>query len=313
MISVILPVYNAENFLALAVESILQQTFQDFELIVVDDGSTDNSLEVLKPYLSNSKVRLVKGQHGGLSRALNLGITEAQYEWIARMDADDIALPERFQRQVEAILSQPQVVAWGTYAYHISATGKKLGLARSGPITAEEFYSVRNEGHLVQLIHPTVMLKKEAVIASGGYRSELEPVEELDLFDRMAAYGPTLVIPEPLLLYRVHSQSVSMQRFFFQRILMRYVSARHRRTLAEQPEQTLEEFIQEYHQKPWFSRLSRSLKTSGMFCYRKAGLSMGDGYYIQAGLYLGLSMILNPSYSLNRFKQQVVSAQIKEK
>jgi hypothetical protein len=172
---------------------------------------------------------------------------------------------------------------------------------------------VRKEGHLVQLIHPTVMLKKETVIASGGYRSEFEPVEELDLFDRMAAYGPTLVIPEPLLLYRVHSQSVSMQRFFFQRILMRYVAARHRRALAEQPEQTLEEFMQEYDQKPWLNRLSRSLKTSGMFCYRKAGLSMGDGFYMQAGLYLGLSIVLNPGYSLNRLKQQVISAKIKGK
>jgi glycosyltransferase involved in cell wall biosynthesis len=311
MISVILPVYNAATFLAAAIDSILQQTFQEFELIIVDDGSTDNSLEIIHPYLSNPKVKVIKGDHKGLSSALNLGIAEAQYEWIARMDADDIALPERFQRQLEAIRLLPQVVAWGTYAFYISSNGKKLGLAASGPTSIQDFEHRRDDGHLVQLIHPTVILKKETLVAVGGYRTEFEPVEDLDLFNRMTAYGPVLAIPEPLLKYRIHNQSVSMQRFFFQRVLMRYIITSHRRSLANLPCQTFEEFQEDYNHIFWLARLDRSLKTYGMFFYRKAGLSVGDASYVSGGIYLLLSVLCNPGYSLARFGRQVLSAKTK--
>jgi glycosyltransferase involved in cell wall biosynthesis len=312
MISVVLPVYNAATFLAMAIESILQQTFQEFELIIVDDGSTDNTLEVIHPYLVNPKVKVIQGEHKGLSSALNLGIAEAQYEWIARMDADDIALPERFARQVESIRSHSEVVAWGTYAFYISAQGKKLGLAASGPTSIQDFEHRRDEGHLVQLIHPTVVLKKEVLMAIGGYRTEFEPVEDLDLFNRMTAYGPVLAIPEPLLHYRIHNQSVSMQRFFFQRVLMRYIITSHRRSLAKLPAQTFEEFQEDYNHVPWLSRLNRGLKTYGMFFYRKAGLEVGDGSYLYGGFYLALSVLCNPGYSLSRFGRQVISAKIKK-
>jgi glycosyltransferase involved in cell wall biosynthesis len=312
MISVILPVYNAADFVASAIESILQQTFQDFELIVIDDGSTDNSLEVIHRYLSNPKVKVIKGEHKGLSCALNLGIAEAQYDWVARMDADDIAMPERFQRQLEATRSLPQVVAWGTYAFYISAKGKKLGLASSGPTSIEDFEGQREEGHLVQLIHPTVILKKEIVLAAGGYRTEFEPVEDLDLFNRMAAYGPILAIPEPMLQYRIHNQSVSMKRFFFQRVLMRYVISSHRRSLEQLPAQTFDEFLKDYNHTLWLARLDRARKTYGMFFYRKAGLAAGDASYISGAVYFILSVLCNPSYSLRRFRKQVLSINMKQ-
>lgn len=307
MISVVLPVYNSSKFIEPAVESILQQKFQDFELIIVDDGSTDNSLQLLAKYHADRRLRIIQSQHGGLSRALNLGISEAKYAWIARMDADDIALPERLQRQLAAANQQPHVVAWGTYAYHINSRGKTLGIARTGPTTEKEFNKLRQNGHLVQLIHPTVLLKKEAVLAAGGYISELEPVEELDLFDRMAAFGPTLVIPEPLLQYRVHAQSVSMNRFFYQRVLLRYVVARHRRRLAGVAELSIEQFLEEYQHQPWLIRLRRQLQTTGMFFYRKAGLSIGEGNYLQGGSYLGLSTLLHPGYAIPRVWQQALS------
>ncbi|MBW4575402.1 MAG: glycosyltransferase family 2 protein [Aphanothece sp. CMT-3BRIN-NPC111] len=308
MISVVIPAYNASKFIEPAIESILKQTFQEFEVIVVDDGSTDNTLEILKRYSEqDARVRVIQCEHGGLSRALNRGIGEAKYPWIARMDADDIALPERFQKQIDAAATNPHVVAWGTYAHHINSKGKILSLARSGTTTEKEFNDLRSNGHLVQLIHPTVLLKKEVLLKIGGYKTEFEPVEELELFDRMAEYGPTLAIPEPLLLYRVHSGSVSMQRFFFQRLLMRYVVARHRSRLAGHEELSFEQFLQDYQQQPLLSRLKRHLKTSGMFCYRKAGLSFGEGEYLQACFYLSLSAALNPGYSLARVWNQVFS------
>jgi glycosyltransferase involved in cell wall biosynthesis len=313
VISVVLPTYNASKFIGLAIESMLKQTYQDFELIVVDDGSTDDTLKQLQVYLKDDvRLRIIPCEHAGLSAALNIGIREAKYPWIARMDADDIALPERLEQQVQAAVAQPRVVAWGTYAYHINSQGKKLGLAKTGPTTEQAFDELRRDGHLIQLIHPTVLLNREVVLAVGGYKSEFEPVEELELFDRMAAYGPTLALPVPLLLYRVHAQSVSMQRFFFQRILMRYVVARHRSRLAGHPDLTLEQFMHDYQHQPWLTRFQRHLRTSGMFYYRKAGLSLGEGHSVQASFYLGLSMLLSPSYSMKRVWQQVLSPKTRQ-
>ena len=313
MISIILPAYNAAQFIKPAVESILQQTFREFELIVVDDGSTDNTLELLQTFVQqDARVRVIQSQHGGLSQALNRGIAEAQYPWIGRMDADDVALPDRLQKQIDATIANPRVVAWGTYAYHINSRDRVLGIARTGPTTEAEFYEQRNRGDLVQLIHPTVLLKKEVVLAVGGYKSNFEPVEELELFDRMAAHGPTLAIPEPLLRYRIHSNSVSMQRFFFQRVLMRYVVARHRARLAEQPELSYEQFLQDYQHQPLLSRWQRKIKTAGMFCYRKAGLALGEENRVQAVFYLGLAAALHPTYSIPRVWNQVLAPQTRQ-
>ncbi len=313
MISIVLPAYNAAKFIKPAVESILQQTFQEFELIVVDDGSTDNTLELLEAFSQqDSRVRVIRSQHGGLSQALNQGIAEAKYPWIGRMDADDVALPDRLQKQMDAAASNPRVVAWGTYAYHINSRDRVLGIARTGPTTEAEFHEQRNRGDLVQLIHPTVLLKKEVLVAVGGYKSNFEPVEELELFDRMAAHGPTLAIPEPLLRYRIHSNSVSMQRFFFQRVLMRYVVARHRARLAGQAELSYEQFLQDYQHQPLLSRWQRKIKTAGMFCYRKAGLALGEGNRVEAVFYLGLAATLHPTYSIPRVWNQVLAPQTRQ-
>lgn len=308
MISVVMPAYNASKFIAPAIDSILNQTFPEFELIVVDDGSTDNTLEIVKTYLEkDNRVRLIQSNHGGLSRACNLGISESRSSWIARMDADDIALPQRFDKQLNAATANPKVVAWGTYVHHMNSKGDVLSINPLGPTTEEEFYDLRTRGHVAHLHHPTVLLKKEIVLKAGGYNPQLEPAEDLDLFDRMANYGPIIAIPDPLVLYRVHSQSVSMQKFFSQKLLHRYIVARHRARLAGNREPSVDEFIEEYKRHPLFSRLKRHLRTLGMFHYRKAGLVFGEKQYLETGLYLSISAALNPGYSIPRVWHQVLS------
>jgi glycosyltransferase involved in cell wall biosynthesis len=278
-----MPAYNAEKFIAPAIDSILKQTFQDFELIIIDDGSTDNTLDIIKNYAAqDARIRVLQGNHEGLSKACNRGIEESRYEWIARMDADDISLPTRFEKQMAAINTQPEVVAWGTYVHHINSKGEVLSINKLGPTTQEEFYNLRHEGHLAHLHHPTVFLKKEVVLKVGGYRSEFEPAEDLELFDRMSYHGPILAIPEPLLLYRISLQSASMQKFFSQKLMIRYLVARHRHRLENQEELRFDfdfdEFCDRYRNQPLLQRMGRSAKTIGMFFYRKAGLFFGEKY-----------------------------------
>ncbi len=313
MISVIMAAYNAKDFIAPAIESILNQTYSEFELIIIDDGSTDNTLEIIKLYVEkDSRVKLIQSDHLGAPSARNLGVREAKYSWIAIMDADDIALPERFNRQIEATKTNPEVVVWGTYAHHISSTGEVLTLVQQGALNQEDFYNLWNDGHIPFVINPTALLKKNVLLEAGGYDPKYQFVEDLDLFARMASYGPILAIPEPLLLYRIHSKSESMQKFFQQKQLARYIVARHRSYLSGEKEPDLNQFIMEYKQQPLITKIERQVRTLGQFWYRKAGLCFAEKNYLQAGWYLFISMASNPAYSIPRVWKQKLSPKTRQ-
>jgi glycosyltransferase involved in cell wall biosynthesis len=114
LISVVMPVWNGEQYLRASVDSVLAQTFSDLELVVIDDGSTDKTLEILKSY-ADPRLRILETAHGGIVQALNFGIAQAKGEWIARLDADDIALPERLARQLERLRQEPNACLCGIH------------------------------------------------------------------------------------------------------------------------------------------------------------------------------------------------------
>jgi glycosyltransferase involved in cell wall biosynthesis len=308
MISVVMPAYNASKFIALAIESILNQTFQEFELIIVDDGSTDNTSEIIGRYVEqDNRIRAIQNEHGGISYALNTGISESRYPWVAIIHADDIALPKRFEKQINAAKANPKVVVWGTYAYHINSKGDILSVSRVGPTTEKEFYDLRRKGQVVLVIHPTALLKKEVVLEAGGYDSRFDGSEEMELFDRLAEYGPILSLPESLLLYRIHCNSVSMQRFFTMRRFNRYIRARHKTRLADNRIVSFDEFLEEYKRQPLSLRLRKYIDDWSQFFYRRAGLSFGEKQYLRACLFFAISVTLNPRYSIPRIWNQMIS------
>jgi len=309
MISVVMAAYNASNFIDQAIESILNQTYREFELIIVDDGSTDNTLEIAKRYgEQDSRIRIIQSNHLGVSGARNLGISESKYPWIAVMDADDVSLPERFEKQMKAIQENPKVVYWGTYCYHINSRNDILSYSEWGITNEEEFYRARAEGHLPGFCHPTVLMNKEAFLKAGGYTAEFSQAEDLDLCDRMSSYGSALAIPEPLLLYRVHSKSASMTGFFHQKLISSYLVNRHRQRLAGVKEDiTFEEFVEQERKKPALKRWQTYIHELGMFFYRKSGLLYGEKQYLPSVFYLALSSILSPQYSIGRVWNQLLS------
>ncbi|MCA9883093.1 MAG: glycosyltransferase family 2 protein [Anaerolineae bacterium] len=301
MISVVMPVYNSEKFLRPAVESILNQTFRDFEFIIINDGSTDASPAILQEYAErDSRVRVINTEHIGLVGALNLGIAAAHYEWIARMDADDISLPRRFEKQLEAAEKHPEVVVWGSYIHHINANESILSLSKVGPACPEEYRRCRETHGLIQVIHPSALMRKDVIIKAGGYKAAYESAEDVELFDRMADFGPILALTEPLLLYRVHPNSVSMQKFFIQKQISDYVALRRKCENTGHKPPNLEEFLKDYDTQPAVVRIKRNLGIRRQLYYRSAGMLFGDGQYAKALFYFGLSTLLDPVYSLRR-------------
>jgi glycosyltransferase involved in cell wall biosynthesis len=302
-----MPAYNASRFVGQAINSILTQSFRELELIVIDDGSTDNTLEIVKHYAEQDKrIRVISKEHGGISDALNTGINNSKYSWIGIMHADDIALSHRLARQVKEVRANPSVVVWGTFAYHINSRNEILSISRVGPTTEEEFCHLRRKGQIVLVIHTTALLNKKVVLKVGGYDTVFNGSEELELFDRMAEYGPILSVPEPLALYRIHSSSVSMHRFFQMRRFTRYVRARGQSRLRG-VELNFDEFIEAYRQQPLMSRLRKKLDDLSQYSYRKAALFFGEKEYLKAGLNFVLSTTLNPIYAVPRIWHQMLS------
>lgn len=209
-VSVVLPVYNSEPYLAEALDSILQQTFDDFELIAVYDASIDNSRNRLEDAARRDpRVSVVDGPGRGLVDALNLGLARARGEFIARMDADDVSQSTRFARQVEYLRANPQIAVVGSAITLIDAAGKVLREIEY-PLTPVEVARFLIETGSA-LAHPAVMARRNAMLSVGGYRSLFQHAEDYDLWLRLAEHHSLANLPERLLRYRHHDTKGSLR------------------------------------------------------------------------------------------------------
>ncbi len=210
-VSVVLPVFNGQAFLRPALESILNQTFRNFELIVIDDGSTDNSLEIMREYGSrDERVVVVEQKNSGIVAALNNGIARSQGEYIARMDADDIALPTRLEEQASYLDSNPLVAVLGTQMLIFKAGVKKQRKSRypcDPNDVAKAFKKGRNP-----ICHPSVMMRKAVLEQIGGYRSCFNAAQDYDLWLRVINKFSIANLPKVLLRYRSHDNSITQQK-----------------------------------------------------------------------------------------------------
>lgn len=213
-ISVLMPAYNAERYVEQAVHSILDQTFTDFEFLIIDDGSTDQTRATLERLAAeDERIRLVSRPNTGYVAALNEMIDMARAPLLARMDADDVALPERFERQVAYLESHPDCLVVGSAVQVVDSDGDPLCVWNNDVSNHDEI----DAQHLIGrrgavLCHPSVLMRADAVRAVGRYRSELEPAEDIDLYLRLAERGRLANLTEPLLRYRMVPTSASHAR-----------------------------------------------------------------------------------------------------
>ena len=208
-----MPAFNAEQFIEEAVRSVLDQTHRNLELIIVDDGSTDETLAVASRFSGEDpRVRVESLDHGGAARALNFGITKARHEWISVMDADDISATTCIQRILVAASANPAVLAWGVYAAKFDGAGVGPNdgtLVRHGRSDISGFKASMELGELPWLLHGGSMYRKTTVLEVGGYDERYTRCFDLDLFSRMAIAGPILALPEVLYQYRFVPTSLS--------------------------------------------------------------------------------------------------------
>jgi glycosyltransferase involved in cell wall biosynthesis len=211
LVSVLLPVYNGEKYLESAIESILNQTYSHFEVLLLDDGSTDQSLAIASTWAQqDARIQVHHHANRGLCQTLQKGVNLAQGKYIARMDADDIAHPERLERQVHYLEQHSDCVALGSAITVIDPENDRIvqpSVSQNHGAIVAELLSWQG----ARICHPTVMMRTEAVKAVGGYTQEYH-YEDVDLFLKLAQRGTLANLPERLLDYRWHLSSISHTR-----------------------------------------------------------------------------------------------------
>ncbi|TDE04571.1 glycosyltransferase family 2 protein [Flavobacterium hiemivividum] len=203
IVSVVLPVYNCENYVKQAIQSILNQTFRDFELLIIDDASTDETVKIINSYTDNRIQLILKPLNSGYTNSLNYGIQIAKGKYIARMDGDDISMLNRFAKQVSFLEVNHEVIVCGSW-FRVIGSGKVIQLPENADLI---------KSHLLRgncIAHPSVMIRKESLNRlSAVYDANREPAEDYDLWTRLALIGKLHNLQEVLLDYRIHNNQVS--------------------------------------------------------------------------------------------------------
>jgi glycosyltransferase involved in cell wall biosynthesis len=306
-VSVVMPVYNGQAFLREAIGSVLAQTHRDFELLAVDDGSTDDSPAILREVAAaDSRLRVIRQENGGGARARNRALAEARAEWIVNLDQDDIMLPNRIERQLAFIAAQPDVKVTACRAYYINAAGKIFGQTKCEPITSREaFERYLASGEAIGIVHPGAALHRPTILALGGYRPAFEGAEDIDLWNRVAELGPVLQQDEVLMKYRIHASSVvaSRTRQCWEKGAWAIACMQARR--AGRPEPSWEAYRAELRTLPWWRRLQRERLMQARVHYRIAGFDLANRRWLRGAGHLLIAGAAKPSYVLERLAAQV--------
>ena len=235
-ISVIMSVCNGISYLRDAVESILNQTFRDFEFIIIDDGSTDGSTELLLNYANRDpRIRLIIQEKKGLTKSLNIGLLLAQGEFIARMDADDISLPNRLDIQFRVMQASQTLAALGGSPIYINEKNQRL-FQRNMPLSHEEICRAHLTGWGGFIVHPSAIMRASAIQEVHGYDEKYTYAQDYDLWCRLSRKWKLKNIAEPLIFYRYHNKSISnktrnLQGNAVKNILHRELAIAHKESL----------------------------------------------------------------------------------
>lgn len=246
LISVILPVFNASPYLKLAIESVLQQTYKKWELIIIDDASTDNSWQIIKSLLEKDpRIKAWKNKKKlGLAQTLNRAVSFARADFLARMDADDLMYPRRLERQIDYLVKHPKLVALGTWLKEINTEGKEMG-ERVLPLEHQKIYQMMY--YVMGLQHPSIMFNRKIIPQNFTWYQGENEVTDLDLIFRLLKYGDFANLPDFLMAYRLHPKNVSLKNI---------------KKTFKQAEAVREKAIKNYHYRP-------NLKAQGLHLLAK--------------------------------------------
>ncbi len=306
-ITVLMPAFNAARFLPTAIASVLEQTYSDFEFIIIDDGSTDQTPLILQSYANqDSRIKIITHPNMGMGKSLNEAMKIAKGNWIARIDADDIMMPQRLERQLIFLRENPELVVASSLVYYINEKGRTIG-KYSSKFTSRADITEAVKNHMpIGFHHPATIFRKDVIQSLGGYRPQFWPADDMDLWNRVAEAGHhVLVQPELLTKYRIHSSSVTVGQFRTTEAKAHWVEACIRARHAGRPEPTWELFQSDrQHQSKW-NRFNAFRKDYGRALYKSAVCHFSHQRYEIFLPKMMAAAALEPWYVLQRVLPQL--------
>jgi glycosyltransferase involved in cell wall biosynthesis len=309
-VSVLLPAYNAARFLSDAMDSILAQTHADFELIAINDGSTDETLDILGAFeRKDSRVKVISHPNMGMGRSLNEALEVARHDWVVRMDADDIMVPNRIERQLAFLAEHPDLVVAGALVCYIDADGKVMRRYTSPFTDPAQVRAARDEGRLIFFHHPSVIMRRDVIRAAGGYRPQFWPADDVDLWNRVAEQDPAnprmLMQEEYLVHYRIHGSSVCVASSRLATQKGEWVEACVKLRRSGRPELSWEQFTAVGRSQAWPLRLNRARRDCARAWYKSAVFHYSQCRYARFAPAILGATLLEPGYVLPRVFPQV--------
>jgi hypothetical protein len=246
----------------------------------------------------------------GIVGSLNRGLAQCRARWVARMDADDRALPQRLERQLNFVRANPDVLTTSCLAHYIDPHGRRIGATTSDLTTRDDFDRYMAEAEPIILIHPGALIRLDVVVEAGGYRAEFNPAEDIDLWARLSERGLLLVQPEYLMEYRVHAASAMGQFHEKARIKHEWSRLCMIARRSGRPEPTWSQFEREWQHAPIWQRVYRNRRLLAERIARGGRQDIASGRRTAGIGKLALSAMLRPVYSAPRLRSQIRSTGI---
>lgn len=307
-LSVVMTAYNSADYLGQAVESVLSQSFTNFEFVIVDDGSTDDTAQILQYYAGrDDRINVITQANQGTPTAINVGMKATRSDVIARMDADDRMLPTRLEKQLDYLHQHPEATVISCLAHYINHKNEVIGKNYSDLLTIEDCQRYVAEDRIIFCLHPGAMFRKQAILEIGGYRRSMIYAQDIDLWNRLADHGHyTIVMPEILMEYRVHPRA-SMTKVKQRSDIARWVIHCARQRRRGMPELSLLEYRARLADSPWRDKVKRWWVIYRDAYYRTAGMMYGSRRYGKFLAYLALAFLIAPRYVLFKLNHQIFS------
>ncbi len=306
-VTVLMSCYNAVRWLDEAITSVLTQSFGDFEFIVVDDGSTDETLKLVRRVSElDSRIVVVEKPNTGLADSLNVGIQKACGEWIARLDADDVCEPTRLEKQIAHVRDKPRVVFVGSGLVEIDADGNRLKTHRYPPRHAALLEHLRTARKFPP--HSSAFYRTKAARVVGGYRSRIRRAQDWDLWLRLSEVGELACLPDPLVMVRKHADQISHEDTGKRQIVDSRVAITSyflRRCNFSDPVGGEESAFEAF--RVW---LGQRLDEEGLFEFERFSAQLGASFrkapnVLVGGLEVGKAALRHPFRVMNLLRQRL--------
>jgi len=299
LVSIVTPAYNAEKYIRETLDCIVNQTYQNLEILIANDGSKDSTLSILKEYQAKDP-RIIIDDHEnmGISKSINRLTRMAKGDIVVRIDADDLMTLDRVEKQFRFFQENPKVDFVSCDAEFINEKGGVFGYQ-----SFKGYNKIEDSREALQSSSPVICAqtgfatRKEAFMAVGGYSEDIIYAEDLDLFTRMVENGSSLIIiREPLVKYRLHANSAvaSSKNLIRNQLYMELIHENLKRRRSKQIPLSFAEFKQIADKQSWFQHLNRRRKAMAFVSYRNAGALLGNKLYFQAAKQLLISFICKP-------------------